>query len=559
MTVSSDARHLGSMLLEEGLLTEEQLNQAIAAQEESGNPLGRVLLDEGLVSEADLVKTLARQIGIEYVDLTEVTVDPAAAAIVPEYLQERYTALPIAFRGDNRLIVAMVDPANVLAIDDMRAISGMDIIPVVTTRGDLEDAIKRQARFDESVSDLAELAAEDMQGFDDPAGMESAAEEAPVVKLMNTIITRAVSERASDIHVEPGERDLRIRYRIDGVLHEVMSTPRSIANAVVSRIKIMAELNIAERRVPQDGRVAMRVMGRPIDLRVATLPSMYGEKVVLRILDKSDGVLSLEQLGFLSESLARFEGSYTKPYGAILVVGPTGSGKTTTLYSTLDILNRPEVNIITVEDPVEYRLAGLTQVQVNRKAGLLFNTALASILRSDPDVVLIGEIRDTETAKIAIEAALTGHLVLSTLHTNDAPSSIGRLIDMGVEPYLVSSAVDCVVAQRLGRLLCEKCKVEYQPDPELAKSLGWDQADPPTIYKAGGCKACSNTGYRGRISINEVMLVSEEIQRMAVDRRPSDEIKKIAIEQGMKTLRQDGLDKVLLGRTSLEEVMRVVA
>lgn len=557
--MTSDARHLGTMLIEEGLLTKDQLDQAISSQEDSGLPLGRVLVEEGLVQEADLVKTLAKQIGIEYVDLSEEPVDPAAVAAIPEYLQDRYTALPIRFE-DDRLVVAMADPANVLAIDDMRAISGMEILPRVATRSDLEDTIRRMARFDESVSDLAELAAEDHGDVEDLGGLEVAAEEAPVVKLMNTIISRAVNERASDIHIEPGERDLRIRYRIDGVLHEVMTTPRSIANAVVSRIKIMSDLNIAERRVPQDGRVSLRVSGRPIDLRVATLPALYGEKVVLRILDKSEGVATLEDLGFLEYNLERFGSSYNKPYGAILVTGPTGSGKTTTLYSTLAILNKEEVNIITVEDPVEYRLNGVNQIQVNRKAGLLFSTALKSILRSDPDILLVGEIRDGETAAIAIEAALTGHLMLSTLHTNDAPSSIGCLTDMGVEPFLVSSAIDAVLAQRLARKLCEKCKQEYTPEQKTLESVGWDfkRFASPTLIKAEGCKACSMTGYRGRLSINEVMLVSEDIQRMTIERASSDDIKRKAIEEGMRPLREDGLEKVALGLTSLEEILRVV-
>jgi type IV pilus assembly protein PilB len=328
---------------------------------------------------------------------------------------------------------------------------------------------------------------------------------------------------------------------------------------VVSRLKIMGDLDIAERRVPQDGRVSLRVAGRPIDIRVATLPTIYGEKVVLRILDKEDAVLDLKALGFLPYSLARFERSYTKPYGAILVTGPTGSGKTTTLYSALNVLNRPDRHIITVEDPVEYRLPGVVQVQVNRKAGLQFATVLKSILRSDPDIVLVGEVRDTETAKIAVEAALTGHLVLTTLHTNDAASSVNRLVDMGVEPYLVASALDSILAQRLARRLCDRCKQAKDAPPEVVQQMGDDAASGPvTIYGAVGCKACSDTGYRGRVAINEVLLVSEEIQRMAVERRPSDEIKYLAVEQGMMTLRQDGMEKVKLGMTTLEEVLRVV-
>ena len=553
----SDARHLGTMLLEEGLLTDDQLEKAISAQQASGQPLGRVLLEEGLVRESDLVRTLSRQIGIEFVDLAETNIDPAAVATVPTYLQERYTALPIGYDENGSLIVAMADPANVLALDDIRAVAGVSVTPRVATRTEIEDKIRRMAGMDDSVTDLAELAAAG-GGTDDSADdIEVASDEAPVVKLMNTIITRAINERASDIHIEPGERDLRVRFRIDGVLHEVMTTSRSITNAVVSRVKIMAELNIAERRVPQDGRISLKVSGRAIDLRVATLPAIYGEKVVMRILDKSGGVVSLENLGFLDYNMERYKQSYSKPYGAILVTGPTGSGKTTTLYSTLDILNEDHVNIITVEDPVEYRLPGLTQVQVNKKAGLLFATALKSILRSDPDILLIGEIRDMETGQIAIEAALTGHLVLSTLHTNDAPSSIGRLIDMGVEPFLVASAVDCVLAQRLARSLCDRCKIEYEPTEEQLVRAHWDferAGTPTTLWKPGGCGACGTTGYKGRIAMNEVMLVSEEIQRLAVDRASAD-----AIEQGMWELRVDGFKKAMLGQTSLEEIFRVVA
>jgi len=552
-----EREHIGSVLVESGLVTPGDLQRARDRQAETGEPLTRVLVAEGMVGETELVKALGLHIGVDYISLADTVIDPAAAALIPETLARRYGVIPVRFEDDS-LIVAMVDPGNVLVVDDVRAITGRRVVARIATRADVEDAIRRQGRYDESVSSLADMVGGDIPE-DDLSKVQAAVEEAPIVKLVNTLISRAVNERASDIHIEPGEKDLRVRFRIDGVLHEIMSTPRSVSGAVVSRLKIMADLDIAERRVPQDGRVSIRVSGRPIDLRVATLPSIYGEKVVLRILDKEDAVLDLSELGFLPYSLARFEASYTKPYGAILVTGPTGSGKTTTLYSALHVLNRPEVNIITVEDPVEYRLPGITQVQVNRKAGLQFATVLKSILRSDPDIVLIGEVRDPETAKIAIEAALTGHLVLTTLHTNDAASSVGRLVDMGVEPYLVSSAVDSVLAQRLARRLCERCKEARAASPEVVRQMGYDPADGPvTLYYAVGCRMCSETGYRGRLAINEVMLVSEEIQRMAVERRPSDEIKRIAVEQGMKTLRLDGMDKARLGMTTLEEVLRVV-
>jgi type IV pilus assembly protein PilB len=556
--VPGETEHIGSLLLEEGLLTRRDLERAAAAQAESGLPLTRVLVEEHIVAEADLVRVLARHAGIEYVNLAETTVDPAAAALLPDSLARRYTVIPIGFEGD-RLVVAMADPSNVLVVDDLRAITGMRVAPRIATRGDILDAIRRLARYDSSVADLADMVADGGDVVEDLSKIEAAVEEAPVVKLINTLITRAVNERASDLHLEPGEQDLRVRFRIDGVLHEVMSTPRSVSGAVVSRVKIMADLDIAERRVPQDGRVGLRVNGRAIDLRVATLPSIYGEKVVIRVLDKDDAILQLSDLGFMPHALDRFSKSFSKPYGAILVTGPTGSGKTTTLYAALNVLNKPNVNIITVEDPVEYRLPGITQVQVNRKAGLFFATALKSILRSDPDIVLVGEVRDTETAKTAVEAALTGHLVLSTLHTNDASSSIGRLVDMGVEPYLVSSALDCIVAQRLARKICERCRRPREASPEVLAKMGLPpDAEPVTIYDAVGCKVCSGTGYRGRLSINEVLTVSEEIQRMAVERRPSDEVKKVGVSQGMRTLREDGMEKVRLGLTTLEEVLRVV-
>lgn len=553
--MTTEARHLGTMLVQEGLLDRADLDRATEIQGETGMPLGRILVEEGFVKETDLVKTLARHIGLEFVGLDEVTIDPSASALIPEPLARRYNAIPIAFE-DGSLVVAMADPANVLAIDDIRAITGLDILPRVATKTEVEDAISRMARFDDSVSDLGELL-DDEAEVEDLGALEASVDEAPVVKLVNTIITRAINERASDIHIEPGERDLRIRFRIDGVLHESMSTPRAIANAMVSRLKIMADINIAERRIPQDGRMSLKVAGKQVDLRVATLPSVYGEKVVLRILDRSSVMLELTDLGFGARNLERFQEAYERPYGAILVTGPTGSGKSTTLYATLNVLNDPKVNIITVEDPVEYRLGGITQIQVNRKAGLTFASALRSILRADPDVVLIGEIRDRETAQIAIEAALTGHLVLSTLHTNDSSSSIGRLIEMEVEPYLVASSIDGILAQRLARRLCEKCKVTAPPAVEEFEKLGLEA--PKEVYAPEGCGSCANTGYRGRLALHEILLVSEEIQRLAVERRPSDEIKAAALAAGMTTLWQDGIEKVASGVTSLEEIMRVVA
>lgn len=557
--MSQQTKGLPDFVLEEGLITREQLDEAIAESRRVGKSLGRILIDRGFVTESNLIALLARQIGLEFVDLTETQIDPTAASMITESLAKRYKALPIGFDHD-KLIVAMSDPSNVFAIDDIRTLTGKDVKAVVATPTDILAAISRIQRLDRSVesfSDPADTSVEDL----DISEARDVSEEAPIVKLVNLIITQAVNDRASDIHIEPQERDLRVRYRIDGVLHEVLRPAKTIQSGVISRLKIMSEMDIAERRVPQDGRISLSVQGKGIDLRAASLPTVYGEKLVLRILDKSSVLLKLEDLGFSDSNFKRFESSFTKPYGMILVTGPTGSGKSTTLYATLNILNQPDKNIITVEDPVEYRLAGINQVQTNNKAGLTFASALRSILRADPDIVLIGEIRDRETAQIAIEAALTGHLVLSTLHTNDAAAAVSRLIEMGIEPFLVASAVDSVLAQRLARRLCDKCKEAYQPTREALLEnrfpLGEDEPI-PTIYRPVGCQKCGKTGYRGRLAVHEVMNMSEEIERLTVERRSTDDIKRTAIEQGMNTLRLDGMEKVREGVTSLEEIQRVI-
>jgi len=392
--------------------------------------------------------------------------------------------------------------------------------------------------------------------------IRDATEEAPIVKLVNSVIAQAVDDAASDIHFEPQAKELVARFRIDGVLHEIMSIPRRMQNGVISRLKIMADLDIAERRVPQDGRIGLIVGGKPIDMRVATLPTVYGEKIVMRLLDKSNVMLRLEDLGFSQKALKRFQRSFTKPYGAILVTGPTGSGKSTTLYAALNILNSPEKNIITVEDPVEYRLTGINQVQVNMKAGMTFAAALRSILRCDPDIVMIGEIRDRETAQIAVESALTGHLVLSTLHTNDAPGALSRLTEMGIEPFLTSSAVDCVLAQRLARRLCKECREPYTATREMLRKNDFPpevvDRDDVVLYRPKGCARCNGTGYKGRLGLYEVMIVSEAVRRLTVERKSADEISRVAAAEGMKSLREDGIDKVLDGATSIEEIARVI-
>jgi type IV pilus assembly protein PilB len=499
----------------------------------------------------------------DLVDLTEVALDPTIVGLLPEHVARRYRAIPIR-REFRRLVVAMANPSDLAAVDDLRAVLGEPFTRVRADEQQLAVVLDESSRLEEQVQSVAQIVADDtIEMQQELAGLRSVVEDAPIVKFVNLVILQAVQERASDIHVEPTEHDLRIRFRIDGVLHERLRQPRSITAGLISRIKVMAEIDIAERRLPQDGRMSLNVEGSPVDLRVSTLPTVHGEKVVMRILDRASGVMSLADLGFLAQQHARYEMAYRRPYGAILVTGPTGSGKSTTLYATLNILNEPSRNIVTVEDPVEYRLPNINQVQTNAKAGLTFANALRSILRQDPDIVLVGEIRDRETGVIAIEAALTGHLVLSTLHTNDAPSSPLRLMEMGIEPFLVTSALDCVLAQRLARRLCDKCKAPYQPTDEQLLATGWDMSrlagGLPVLYQAVGCAACGNTGYRGRLAVHEVMLMTEEVERLVVARASSDEIRRVAVEQGMVTLRQDGLAKVEDGRTTLEEVSRVVA
>jgi type IV pilus assembly protein PilB len=562
---SRPAAQLDELLLARGLLTSEQLEEARLQAAQRGRSVGRVLIELGFVSEAGLVAILAEQLGLEFVDLSEASIDPSAVGMVPEPTARRHNCIPLRVEDGRTLVVAMSDPANVVAKDDLRAMTGKDVRVVVATKADVMSALNRNYRLDRTAETLVEEVAAEREAeektLEAQLAKSASTEDGPVIKLVNLLITQAVSDRASDIHVEPGERDLRVRYRVDGVLHEMMRPPKSIQAGITSRLKIMADINIAERRIPQDGRISLIVQGKQIDLRIATLPTVHGEKIVMRILDKSSVLLQLSDLGFLPENFERFRQSYTKPYGAILVTGPTGSGKSTTLYATINILNKPEVNIITVEDPVEYQLPGVNQVQTNPKAGLTFASALRSILRSDPDIVLIGEIRDRETAQIAVEAALTGHLVLSTLHTNDAPSALTRLVEMGIEPFLVASSLDSIVAQRLARKLCERCKEPYVPTEQELTSAGFafDPADDlPKLYRPVGCTTCSQTGYKGRMAIHEVMAVTEEIEKLVAENASSEEMGKVAREQGMLTLRDDGLEKVRAGLTSIEEVLRVV-
>lgn len=552
-------KQLGDLLVESGKITPEQLEETLARQRANGEPLGQLLVDSGFITESDLLKMLAEQLGLEFIDVGEYKIDLSAVAMLPNNVARKNLVLPIGF-DDNKLIVATADPTNVFVFDDLRIMTGFEIKPVVSAKEDLLAVIDRFAQSE----DVLEEAIETSSGADAAKTAQEAeelAEEAPIVKLVNLIINQAVDEGASDIHIEPQEDDMRIRYRVDGVLREIMRSPKKIQAGLISRLKIMSDMNIAERRVPQDGRIGLVVGNRPIDFRVASLPSVYGESIVMRILEKESIMLTLEDLGFFPRTLEVFKAAIDKPYGTILVTGPTGSGKSTTLYATLNVLNVPEKNIMTIEDPVEYRLAGLSQMQVNTKAGMTFAAGLRAVLRGDPDCLLVGEIRDRETALIAIESALTGHLVLSTLHTNDAPSAITRLTEMGVEPFLIASAVDAVLAQRLGRRLCKYCKEKHTMTAQEVANLGFavDEGKEYEFYKPVGCPRCNNNGYKGRMGIHEVMVMSQALGDLAVKKASSDELMRTAIKEGMSTLREDGFNKALAGVTSLEEVVRVVA
>jgi type IV pilus assembly protein PilB len=558
---------LAELLVRSGQVTREEMEAALRERAATGRSLGDILSELGLVSEEDLIRASAAEAGMEFVDLNDQPLDPEATKLIPEALARRHRVLALAFRGDAP-VIGMANPSDVFAIDDLRSLLGNDLHIVVCSGGQIAEYLSRVYRHDRETTLAAQSAASQTSASDETkiteiTDLHSVVEDAPIVKYVNLILRQALQERASDVHIEPSADDLRIRFRIDGVLHEVTRSPKAIQGGVTTRLKVMASLDIAEHRVPQDGRITLTAGRREIDLRVATLPTVHGEKIVLRVLDKSSASLDLSELGFLPNVQKRYEVAYRKPYGTILVTGPTGSGKSTTLYATLNALNSPERNLITVEDPVEYQLRGVNQVQVNPKAGLHFANALRSILRSDPDVVLVGEIRDRETAVIAIEAALTGHLVLSSLHTNDAAGTPMRLVEMGVEAFLVGSALDCVLAQRLTRQICENCVEDYSPTVEDLELIGFTEADEPPngkvrFRRAVGCQACSRTGYRGRIALQELLLVDEEIERAIIAHSSNDDIQRLALEQGMVPLRHDGLRKAALGITSLEEILRVV-
>src|SRR4051794_28632727 len=534
------------------------LSAAVKAAEDAGRLLRDVLIDDGIVTEVELAEALAQAYGLTSVDLVGYPIDAAATAKIPIALARRHRVLGISI-DDDEIVVAVADPGDVLALDDVRAATGLSVRPVVAARDELQKAIDRFQRSENDLDDVAATLGADA-GPSLTNMLDSVGEEAPIVRFVNSIIEQAIENRASDLHIEPTEEDLRVRFRIDGVLHEIDTVPRAVQSALISRLKIMSGVDITERRVPQNGRITVDLNQRNVDLRVATLPTVWGEKIVLRVLDTGGVDLELKRLSFTDANYDRFAASFTKPHGMLLVTGPTGSGKSTTLYATLTQISQPEVNIITVEDPVEYRLAGVNQVQVNHKAGLTFAAVLPAILRSDPDVVLIGEIRDRVTAQLAIEASLTGHLVLSTLHTNDAPSAITRLIEMGIEPFLVGSAIDCVMAQRLARRLCAWCREPYVPTQAELTAARWpfELIDAPAqLWRAVGCRSCASTGYRGRIALHEVMPVSEEIEKLAVEHASAHEIQRVALGEGMEMLRTDGLRKAAAGDTTLAEVLRV--
>jgi type IV pilus assembly protein PilB len=532
------------------------LQAAAEEAERTGRSIRDVLINDRVVTEVELTEASGDVYGLTSIDLVGYPIDAAAAAAIPLPLVLRHRVLGIAMT-DEELVVAVSDPGDVVALDDIRAATSLLVRPVVVARTELRKVIDRMQREDTDLGDIAaSLRAEQAPVV---ANLSNAGDDAPIVRYVNSIIDQAIQNRASDIHLEPTDGDLRIRYRIDGVLHEIDTVPQGVQAALISRLKIMSNVDITERRVPQNGRITVQIGTRMVDLRAATLPTVWGEKIVLRVLDTGGIDLDLKKLGFTDANYERFETSFSKPHGMLLVTGPTGSGKSTTLYATLSAISKSTVNVITVEDPVEYRLPGVNQVQVNHKAGLTFAAVLPAILRSDPDIVLIGEIRDRVTAQLAVEAALTGHLVLSTLHTNDAPSAMTRLIEMGIEPFLVGSSVDCVLAQRLARRLCGWCKQAYEPTEVELEAARWpeDMDRPEQLWKPVGCRSCAGTGYRGRLALHEVMPVTEGVERLAVERASAHDVRRAAKDEGMHDLRYDGLAKAALGQSSVQEILRV--
>jgi len=554
---------IAQKLLESSLINQDQLSKALDSQQSGGGTLSYNLVKTGAISEMAFAEFMGQVYNVPAVDLETVEVDGTAVDLIPADVATKFQVVPVRREG-RVLTVAMANPDNIFAIDDIKFITGFEVRPVVATESAIKKTIDRLYDSADSLASIMGEIEDDFEIVDDEDEdldlEESESATAPVVKLVNSLISDAVLKGASDIHIEPYEKMIRVRFRIDGQLHEMMSPPFKMKNATISRLKIMADLDIAEKRVPQDGRIKIRMHNKSIDLRVSTLPTIFGEKIVMRILDKSNLQIDLAKLGFHSVSLAKFLAAIEQPYGMVLVTGPTGSGKSTTLYSALSKINRPHSNIMTAEDPVEYNLEGINQVNVLEDIGLTFAASLKAFLRQDPNIIMVGEVRDLETASIATKAALTGHLVMSTLHTNDAASSVNRLIDMGIEPFLVSSSVIMIVAQRLVRRLCDKCKESVNMHEEALAELGINESPGElSLFEAKGCVACNDTGYKGRLGLYEVMEISHKIREQIIERASTAEMKTKAMEQGMMTLRMDGLDKFKKGHTSLEEVLRETA
>lgn len=553
-------RFLTDVIVELGLCDAERVAQAVESARTSGTTPERLLLDSGALNTDELARAVAERHGLDHLDLSVFQVNMTAAHVVDAAAAKRYQAVPVAFIDDRTLLVAMADPANVLAADDISMITGYEVRPAVASPDDIANLVSRLSRLDQVVADTGADTAAGQQAATQSAeilDLRESADDQPVIKLVNQVLAQAVEQGASDVHFEPDTDAMRVRFRIDGVLSEATEVPQRMVPGVTSRLKIISDLDISEKRIPQDGRVGLTIDGKHVDLRVVTLPCAHGENVVLRILDTSNVVLDLDTLGMGEAERELFTEAFSQAFGAVLVTGPTGSGKSTTLYAALGQLNTPEKNIITIEDPVEYQVDGITQVQVNPRAGLTFASGLRAMMRADPDVIMVGEIRDRETAQIAIEAALTGHLVLSTLHTNDAPTAISRLTEMGIEPFLVASAIDAVVAQRLARQLCRHCKQRTIIPADVLRRNGFHVTLDLEAYEPDGCSRCNNTGYKGRIGLYEVMRLSDEIRSLAVERASADRIAEVAMRQGMYRLREDGLRKVTLGLTSIAEVARV--
>ena len=568
MGAKSFGERIAEILIEDGLLLPNQFNEVVELQRKQGGRLVRLLTDKGFVTEQDMVMAMGRCLGASPINLAKVRVPEDVLNLVPKDLAKNYKLAPVAVLGP-RLFVAMADPLNVLAIDDLKARTKLQIVPMIATEKAIIDALSgvQQAAgmMDEVMKEAAAGADSDVEAVInrreeiDLDKLALSSEDGPVIKIVNLMLVQAIRDKASDIHIEPGDKYIKLRYRLDGNLAEAAGPPKHLQNAIASRIKILAGLNIAERRLPQDGRFRIRVAGKEVDLRISFLPCTNGEKIVIRLLDKSTLTGSLDGLGLSPETFNVFKKAVDAPHGMILLTGPTGSGKTTTLYSVLSELNSPEYNIVTVEDPVEYQLAGINQVAVNGTVGLDFATALRSILRQDPDIVMIGEIRANETADIAVKAALTGHQVLSTLHTNDAAGAITRLDDMGIEPFLISSSLLLTCAQRLVRRICQNCREEFHPEPELLDRVGLDPASDAVFYRGAGCDRCKGRGYSGRAAILEVLPVTESIRRLVIKRASAAVMKNQAVSEGMKTLRQAGIDKAYEGISTLEEVWRLTS